>query len=417
MEAPPPPLKEKVMNYNKTNENNEKYSLVTKIKDQNSINISATFENDKTYEDCKLYDCIKKEQPYFEDHTIDEAFDEISELISKDSIELKKNEEQILLNIIIPSEEKKSLDFVMKKQNPMLQNSLNNNFMKDESIKQNEENMKLEDENNKEDKDKMNQINEEKEKEKNKLESINNFKDLKTKKSLKDKQINNQILNESKEKINYNINNKDKEDISFNQKLTQNEKFSEKEKKFEEISDKEKNKNLYNENQILEGNNNAIIIVDNRIYGNSSGRNFQINNMNNMNNINYQQNQNFYHKSKSKYFYICCYRGYCCENCINYFCFRCLRNNCKDCFCQCCCNTNCLRDCCNECCKIFCDKAFCDECCKAFCKCICKDCCGTIFKAICVDCCGSFFKAICENCCQAFCNGLCQGLCSNCQIF
>ena len=156
MEAPPVG-NEKFINYNKANANNEIYSICMKIKDQNSIDISITFENDKnTYEECKLYDDIKKEQPYFEEHTIDEAFDAISDLISKDSIEFdNKNEGTIQLNIILPSEERKSLNFILhsKNQSQSFDSSLISKSIKtkDETIKNNDENIKPNDEDIKED--------------------------------------------------------------------------------------------------------------------------------------------------------------------------------------------------------------------------------------------------------------------------
>ena len=116
MEAPSPKSKERYVNYNKTTSENENYSLNIKIKKKNSIYISITFENDnKTYEDNKLYDEIKKEQPYFEDYTLDETFDEICELISKNKVEIIKNEEYIVYSIILPPlKKKKTIDFVLE---------------------------------------------------------------------------------------------------------------------------------------------------------------------------------------------------------------------------------------------------------------------------------------------------------------
>ena len=111
MEAPSP--KDKIMQYNKTLEN-EKYNLTIKIKDENSIHISIIFENiNKTYEDSKLYYYIKKELPYFEDYNLEEIFDELSELISKNNVEISKKEEQIFYSIILSSKKRKSIDFIL----------------------------------------------------------------------------------------------------------------------------------------------------------------------------------------------------------------------------------------------------------------------------------------------------------------
>ena len=67
MEEIPPKSKEKEIKYNKTTSDNEIYSLKMKIKKNNSIYMSITFENaNQVYEDCKLYDEIKKAQSYFE---------------------------------------------------------------------------------------------------------------------------------------------------------------------------------------------------------------------------------------------------------------------------------------------------------------------------------------------------------------
>lgn len=98
--APSPVPKEKEINYNKTTSENEIYSLKMKTKKNNSIYMSITFEkSDKVYEDCKLYDEIKKEQSCFEDYTLSEIFDEISFLISKNSVELIKM--RIILYIVL----------------------------------------------------------------------------------------------------------------------------------------------------------------------------------------------------------------------------------------------------------------------------------------------------------------------------
>jgi len=111
MEAPIP--KEKNAQFSKTLEN-EKYNLTIKIKDENSIYISIVFENvNKTYEDSKLYYYIKKEQPSFEDYSLEEIYNELSELISKNSIEVFKKEDQIYFSIILPFKKKKTLDFIL----------------------------------------------------------------------------------------------------------------------------------------------------------------------------------------------------------------------------------------------------------------------------------------------------------------
>ena len=111
MEAPPniTPKKEKDETFKKTTEKNENYSLNIKVKDNDSIYISITFEGDnKTYEDIKSYEDIKKQQTYFEDYSLEEIYDEISEMISKNSIEFNQNnDEQILFNVILPSKKKK----------------------------------------------------------------------------------------------------------------------------------------------------------------------------------------------------------------------------------------------------------------------------------------------------------------------
>ena len=117
MEAPSP--KEQNAQYNKTLEN-EKYNLTIKIKDENSIYISIIFENtNKTYEDSKLYYYIKKEQPYFEEYSLEEIYDELSELISKNNVEINKKEEQIYYSIILSSKKRKTLDFVLETHQSM----------------------------------------------------------------------------------------------------------------------------------------------------------------------------------------------------------------------------------------------------------------------------------------------------------
>ena len=113
--TPSPSPKEKEINYNKTTSENEIYSLKMKTKKNNSIYMSITFEKeDKVYEDCKLYDEIKKEQSYFEDYSLSEFFDEISNLISKNSVELIKNEDYIIYSIILPFKKKRTIDFVLE---------------------------------------------------------------------------------------------------------------------------------------------------------------------------------------------------------------------------------------------------------------------------------------------------------------
>ena len=115
MEEIPPKSKEKEIKYNKTTSDNEIYSLKMKIKKNNSIYMSITFENaNQVYEDCKLYDEIKKAQLCFEDYSLTEIFDEISDLISKNSVELIKNEDYILYSIILPIKKKKTFDFVLE---------------------------------------------------------------------------------------------------------------------------------------------------------------------------------------------------------------------------------------------------------------------------------------------------------------
>ena len=98
--------------FKKTNEKDENYTLNIKLKDNNSIYISTTFEaENKLYEDTKLFEEIKKQQTYFDEYTLEEIYDEISDLISKNNIEINKEHESILLNIILPSKKRKTLDF------------------------------------------------------------------------------------------------------------------------------------------------------------------------------------------------------------------------------------------------------------------------------------------------------------------
>ena len=59
-------MKEKSEKFNKITSNNEKYSLELKIKEQNILYMPLSFDNDnKQYEDFKLYEDIKEEQAVF----------------------------------------------------------------------------------------------------------------------------------------------------------------------------------------------------------------------------------------------------------------------------------------------------------------------------------------------------------------
>ena len=101
--------------FKKTTEKNENYSLKIKIKDNDSIYISISFEGDKkVYEDIIPCEEIKMQQAYFEDYSLNEIYDEISDLIYENNFELIKNNENILLKIILPSKNKKTLDFFWK---------------------------------------------------------------------------------------------------------------------------------------------------------------------------------------------------------------------------------------------------------------------------------------------------------------
>ena len=114
MEAPPnlSPKKERDEIFKKANEKNENYTLNIKLKDNNSIYISATFEGEnKLYEDIKSYEEIKKQQIYFDEYTIEEIYDEVSDLISKNSLEINKEHDSILFKIILPLKKKKILDY------------------------------------------------------------------------------------------------------------------------------------------------------------------------------------------------------------------------------------------------------------------------------------------------------------------
>ena len=119
MEAPPN-LKPATKNpreetYKKATENNENYSLNLKMAEKDSIYISITFDGDnKLYEDIKSYADIKKQQAYFEDYSLEEIYDELKDLISKNNFEIKRNHEQISFDVVLPSEEKKTLGFALE---------------------------------------------------------------------------------------------------------------------------------------------------------------------------------------------------------------------------------------------------------------------------------------------------------------
>ena len=142
MEAPPniTPKKGRDETYKKTTEKNENYSLNLKLKESNSIYISITIEGEnKTYEDMKSYEEVKNQQAYFEDYTIEEIYDELADLISKNNIELNRAQEQIVFNIILPFKKRKTLDFTL--ENKKVDNINNAIFQqvikqKDEIIKQ-----------------------------------------------------------------------------------------------------------------------------------------------------------------------------------------------------------------------------------------------------------------------------------------
>jgi WD40 repeat protein len=144
MEAPPnlSPKKERDEIFKKANEKNENYTLNIKLKDNNSIYISATFEGDnKLYEDIKSYEEIKKQQIYFDEYTIEEIYDELSDLISKNSIEINKEHESILFKIILPFKKKKTLDFILETKKF---DNMNNDIFRD-VIKQKDEIIKQKD--------------------------------------------------------------------------------------------------------------------------------------------------------------------------------------------------------------------------------------------------------------------------------
>ena len=151
MEAPPniSPKKGRDELFKKANEKNENYTLNIKLKDNNSIYISATFEGEnKLYEDTKSYEEIKKQQIYFDEYTIEEIYDELSDLISKNSIEINKEHESILFKIILPLKKKKTLDFILEtKKFDNMNNDIFRDVIKqkDEIIKQKDETIKQKD--------------------------------------------------------------------------------------------------------------------------------------------------------------------------------------------------------------------------------------------------------------------------------
>ena len=129
--------------FKKANKNNENYTLNIKLKDNYSIYISATFEGENIlYEDTKSLVEIKKKQAYFDEYTIEEIYDEISDLISKNNIEINTEHDSILLNIILPSKKKKTLDFNLETKKS---NNMDNDLLK-QIINQKEEIIKKQDE-------------------------------------------------------------------------------------------------------------------------------------------------------------------------------------------------------------------------------------------------------------------------------
>ena len=166
MEAPPN-IKDKLRRnetFQKTSEKNESYTLNIKLENNDSIYISITLQEDnKSFEDIKLYEEIKREQAYFEDYSLEEIYDEISDLIAKNNIEFNKNNDQILFKIILPSKKKKTLDFVL--ENKKIDNSNNSIFQqiikeKNYTIKQLQEIIKQKDEIIKEKNDIINDLKE-----------------------------------------------------------------------------------------------------------------------------------------------------------------------------------------------------------------------------------------------------------------
>ena len=145
MEAPPNIIQKNIRDetFKKTTEKNENYTLNLKIKDSNSIYISIILEGDnKTYEDIKSSEEIKRQQVTFDDFSIEEIYDEIFDLISKNNIEFNKNNEQILFNIILPFKKRKVLYFVLEhKKFENINDSIFHQIIKqkDELIKKYEE--------------------------------------------------------------------------------------------------------------------------------------------------------------------------------------------------------------------------------------------------------------------------------------
>ena len=143
--------KEKEETYKKITENNENYSLIIRVKDNCSIYISiALKENNKIYEDIKSYEEIKKQQVYFEGYSLEEIYDELNELISNNSYEFNKINEQILFNVVLVSKKRKTLNFVLEieKSENIIKNNLFQHIInqKDEVIKKQEYEMKLKNE-------------------------------------------------------------------------------------------------------------------------------------------------------------------------------------------------------------------------------------------------------------------------------
>ena len=155
MDSPPYPIstekKTKEETYKKTTENNENYSLSIKMKENDSIYISITFDGDnKTYEDIKSYEDIKKQKLYFENYNLYEIYSELTDLINKNNYELYKNHEQIMFNVVLPTKEKNTLDFILeiRKSDNIMNDNLFNLIIKqkDEIIKKQEEMLKQKDE-------------------------------------------------------------------------------------------------------------------------------------------------------------------------------------------------------------------------------------------------------------------------------
>jgi len=115
------------------------------MKEKESIYISITFDGDnKLYEDIKSYEDIKKQQTYFEDYSLEEIYDELNVLISKNNFELNRNHEQILFNVVLGSIKKKTLDFILEIKKS--ENNIINNVLFQQIIKQKDEVIKKQDE-------------------------------------------------------------------------------------------------------------------------------------------------------------------------------------------------------------------------------------------------------------------------------